>query len=388
MINQYCITSLLDFGLPGMVVTGEAFHASDVYEFVGKEQYSTTFTFKVGSKAFTEYGHNVTGYACYDPITKKALASDGDTAWQQDINRLTIDVALDGMSATQKHQLRYIGVPITDLESISYLKYKRKIEVHSTGEKRIPNIVEISANLSAINHDALLIYYLTSKLKRGVRLVDFEREQLVGLLLASNDFNIEIRTLDALGFTEKQARENHGIRHHAYKSLERQGLITSDMEDAYKEIKLLDSVERLKALIAELSKSDDLNLTSLNENEILRRVYEQTMKFTPSVLMHGKQQVYWDLKSYLHIALRHVKDFQLGKFKAKTQFLYKANDLSSLIEKVLKCVEEDLRIYLVANPTTAFKRHGKMAVECNGDYYNISIEPSGRIEQFHMLANV
>jgi hypothetical protein len=160
------------------------------------------------------------------------------------------------------------------------------------------------------------------------------------------------------------------------------------MEDAYKEIKLLDSVERLKALIAELSKSDDLNLTSLNENEILRRVYEQTMKFTPSVLMHGKQQVYWDLKSYLHFALRHVKDFQLGKFKAKTQFLYKANDLSSLIEKVLKCVEEDLRIYLVANPTTAFKRHGKMAVEFNGDYYNISIEPSGRIEQFHMLANV
>jgi hypothetical protein len=29
-----------------------------------------------------------------------------------------------------------------------------------------------------------------------------------------------------------------------------------------------------------------------------------------------------------------------------------------------------------------------MAVEFNGDYYNISIEPSGRIEQFHMLANV
>ena len=125
MINQYRITSLLDFGLPGIEVAGEAFHAKDIYEFVGKEQYSTTFTFKIGSDAFVEYGPNVTGYACYDPKTKALLESDCNVAGLQDINRLTIDVALDGLSVTQKHQLKYIGVPITDVESISYLRYKQ-----------------------------------------------------------------------------------------------------------------------------------------------------------------------------------------------------------------------------------------------------------------------
>jgi hypothetical protein len=388
MIYQYHITSLLDFGLPGIEVAGEVFHAKDIYEFVGKEQYSTTFTFKIGSDAFVEYGPNVTGYACYDPKTKALLESDCNVAGLQDINRLTIDVALDGLSVTQKHQLRYIGVPITDVESISYLRYKQKVEVHPTGEKKIPNIIEIRADLSEINHDALLSNYLTSKLNRGVRLIDFEREQLAGLLLASDDFKIDVRILDALGFTEEQAKENHAIWRHAYKSLERQGRITPDREDAYKEMKLLESLERLNALIAELSKSDGLNLISSNENEAFRKIGEQAMGFTPSILMHGKQQVYWDLKSYLHIALRHIKDFQLGKFKEKTPFVYKSSDLSSLIEKVLKCVEEDLRTYLAENPTKAFKRHGKMAIEFNGDYYNISIEPSGRIEQFHMLGNV
>lgn len=388
MINQYRITSLLDFGLPGIEVAGEAFHAKDIYEFVGKEQYSTTFTFKIGSDAFVEYGPNVTGYACYDPKTKTLLESDCNVAGLKDINRLTIDVALDGLSVTQKHQLRYIGVPITDVESISYLRYKQKVEVHPTGEKKIPNIIEIRADLSEINHDALLINYLTSKLNRGVRLIDFEREQLAGLLLASDDFKIDVRILDALGFTEEQTRENHAIWRHAYKSLERQGQITLDREDAYKEMKLLESLERLNALIAELSKSDGLNLISSNENEAFRKIGEQAMRFTPSILMHGKQQVYWDLKSYLHIALRHIKDFQLGKFKEKTPFVYKSSDLSSLIEKVLKCIEEDLRTYLAENPTKTFKRHGKMAIEFNGDYYNISIEPSGRIEQFHMLGNV
>ena len=75
-------------------------------------------------------------------------------------------------------------------------------------------------------------------------------------------------------------------------------------------------------------------------------------------------------------------------FKEKTPFVYKANDIASLLEKVLRCVEEDLRAYLVEKPKNAFKRHGSMAIEFNGDYYTISIEPSGRVEQFHMIGNV
>ena len=252
-------------------------------------------------------------------------------------------------------------------------------------KKKIPNIIEIQADLSRINPETLLINHLISKPNKGVRLIDFELEQLVGLLLALNNFQIDVQILNKLGFTEEQASRNQAIWSNAYKSLERKGQLTRDGEDAYKEIQSLESFQRLCSLIEELSKSVDSNLMATNDREALRKICEQAMKFNPSILMYGKQQVYWDLRSYLHIALRHVKDFQIGKFTKKTSFFYKSGDLSSLIEKVLKCVEEDLRAYLADNPTKAFKRHGKMAIEFNGDYYNISIEPSGRIEQFHML---
>lgn len=387
MNNLYHITNLQDIGLPGIEVTGESFHVKDLYEFVGKKQYSTTFTFKIDSEAFIEYGPNVTGFAYYDPKTKALFESDCSTDGAYS-DQLKIDVALEGLSTRQKHKLRYIGVSVTDLESISYLDFKQAIENHFTGEKKIPNIIEIHADLSGIDHDYLLINYLSSKLNQGVKLIDFEREQLIGLLLATNNFKIDSRLLNVLGFTKKQASENHAILRHTYKSLERKGRITSDRKAAYNELKLLDAIVRMNALATELSKSGGLDLTSLDEKEILQNICVQVMKFQPTILMHGKQQVYWDLRSYIHIASRHVKDFQLGKFTEKTPFAYKTSDLSSLIEKTLKCIEGDLRTYLAENSSSAFKRHGKMAIEFNGDYYCISIEPSGRIEQFHMLANI
>lgn len=388
MSIEYRVTSLMDFGLPGVEIAGNAFNAKDIYEFIGREQYSSTFVFKADSPAFIEYGPNLTGLPCYDPKTKTLLEIGHNPSEVAIINQLKIEVTLCELSATQKHDLRYKGISISDIESISFLQYKQNIEYHSTGEKKIPNIVEIKADLSGLDYDILLINYLTSKHNRGVELIDFEREELIGLLLAKDHFRIDTRILDTLGFTVDKIKANHAIWYHAYKSLDRKGRISTEKVESFNEMKLLDSLTRMNALATELKKSGALDLNSMNQNEQLRKLCEQVIKFKPSILMHGKQQVYWDLQSYIHIILRHVIDFQLGGFKEKTPFSYRANDVSMLIEKVLRCVEEDLRIYLAEKPMRSFKRHGSMAIEYNGDYYNISIEPTGRVEQFHMIGNI
>jgi hypothetical protein len=388
MSNQYSVTSLMDFGLPGVEVAGGTFNAKDIYDFIGREQYSSTFIFKANSAAFRAYGQSITGFACYDVKTKALLENNQSSSDHDSISQLKIDLALGELSVTQKHELKYKGISIFDIDSISFLRHKQKIEFHPTGEKRIPNVVEIKADFSAINHDALLINYLISKQNSGVELIRFEREQLIGLLLAKDDFKIDARILNALGFSLEQAKIDHAIWYQTYKSLERQGKITLERVETFNEMKLLESLTRLNALVSEIKISGAFELTEINENEQFKKICEQTFKFTPSILMHGKQQVFWDLQSYLHIALRHVQEFQLGRFKEKTPFVYKANDIASLLEKVLRCVEEDLRAYLLEKPKNTFKRHGSMAIEFNGDFYNISIEPSGRVEQFHMIGNM
>ena len=361
MSSQYRITSLLNFGLPGVEVDGDKFNAKDIYEFIGREQYSSTFVFKAASPTFTEYGQNITGFTYYDPKTKALLESSRSPSELESISQLKIDRILEKLNGTQKHKLKYIGVSISDIESISFLRYSQKSEFHPTGEKKIPNVVEISVDLSGIDHDALLINYLTSKHNREVELIDFEREQLVGLLLAKDNFNIDTRVLNALGFSVEQANENQAIWYHAYKSFERQGRMTTERAEKFGEMKLIECLKRLNALASEVKKSDAFDLADINNNEQLRKVCEQAIKFKPSILMHGKQQIYWDLHSYLHIALRHIKDFQLGRFEEKTPFVYKADDISDLIEKVLKCVEDDLRTSLANRK--AFKRHGSMATK-------------------------
>lgn len=385
MINQYRIFSLLDFGLPGVEVHGEKYHALDIYELIGKQQYSTTFTFKEGSQACDEYGREITGFASYDPKTKVMLESCSETGNTPEIENLRIAVTLPALSVSQKHRLRYVGVSISDLESFCFLQYKRDIEVHPSGEKRIPNIIEIEADLSDIDPDTLLINFLSSKLRRGVKLIDFERDQLVGLLLAADNFCISPSLLEALALTIEDVKENHAVWRHAYLSLARKRKITPERESAFNEMKLLDALERVAALSREISNSNIPTSLLQEKSEIIRSICKQVAEFRPSILLHGKQQVYWDLQSYLHISLRHVKDFQIGAFRQKTPFVYKATDLSSLIEKVIRCVEDDIRSYLSSNPDKPFKRHGKMAIEFNGDYYHLLIEPSGRLAQFHMV---
>lgn len=387
MKTEYRVTSLMDFGLPGVEIAGNAFNAKDIYEFIGREQYSSTFAFKVGSPAYKEYGLNLTGFPCYDPKTKTLLESGHNLSEIELISQLKIEATIGELSAAQKHELRYKGICISDIESISFLQYRQNTKFHSTGEKKIPNIVEIKADISDLDHHILLINYLTSKHNHGVELIDFEREELVGLLLARDDFSIDTRILDALGFSVEQIKVNHAIWYHAYNSLDRQGQINQEKIESFKEMKLLDSLTRMNALAIELKNSGALDLNLINQSEKIKKICEQAIKFKPSILMHGTQQVYWDLQSYIHITLRHVKDYQLGGFKEKTPFSYRANDISRLIEKVLRCIEEDLRIYLAEKPTRNFKRHGSMAIEFNGDYYNISIEPTGRVEQFHMIGN-
>lgn len=385
MINQYRIFSLLDFGLPGVEVHGDRYHALDIYELIGKQQFSTTFTFKEGSKACDKYGRQITGFASYDPKEKAILESCSEIGTTPEIETLKIDVNLPSLSANQKHQIRYVGVSISDLESFCFLQYKQPVEVHPSGEKKVPNIIEIEADLSDIDPDVLLINYLLSKLRRGVRLIDFERDQLVGLLLATNNFQIAPSILDALALTVEQVKGNHAIWRHTYLSFERKGKITPERELAFNEIKLLDTLERIAALSKEISNAKISTSLLQEHSEVIRSIWEQVTKFKPAILLHGKQQVYWNLQSYLHISLRHIKYFQLGTLRQKTPFVYRASDLSSLIEKVIRCVEDDLRIYLSSDPDRPFKRHGKMAIEFNGDYYHLFIEPSGRLAQFHMV---
>ncbi len=170
-----------------------------------------------------------------------------------------------------------------------------------------------------------------------------------------------------------------------YQVKERRGQLSELDKKNYREVKSILSSEKLLKLVKELALSLSGVTTFEGESAkiVLREILTSIESFSPSVLLHGKFQVYWDIDSYIHIALRHVKDYQVGNYRDKTPFPYKANDLKSLIEKVLHRVEEELEQHLSQESDKDFTRHGEMAIFYNGDHYHLRINTEGRLVQFH-----
>ncbi len=233
--------------------------------------------------------------------------------------------------------------------------------------------------------DILNQNYLVSKNNSGTNLIQYEKEQLIGITLALNNGRIDSRILDHIGFNENDLKTNLNIWMSLYKVKERRNQLTEIDRKNYTEIKSILFLERITKVTKELESAGLSNSINRTEGEALKKILKSVEEFSPSILMHGKNQVYWDLDSYIHIALRHLKDYQLGNYLNKTPFPYKADDLKSLIEKVLYRVEDEIEQYLLKKRNDDFTRHGKMAIFYNGDHYHLRINHEGKLTQFHTV---
>lgn len=382
MINQYQIIDYSYLGIPSVEVKGNEFHYLDLFELVGSEQFMTTFYFKEDSEAYNRYGKCVNGVVYYGPKDIEKL-NDNKTDGI-DLNKIRIDSPENFLSSSQRRELKapHGGIQVADIESIGFLSYKKKSELLSTGEKKVPNLVEVKLEGDSFDHDMLCRGFLVSKIDRGWKLIQFEIEQLIGITLGIDGY-IDLGTLRHFGFDEDSFRKNINILYHFYKVKERRGILTDEEKKEYQYICEIQLIKKFEKFIEELKRSGVAGNELEKKQDVLKKIIESCKSFQPCVLLPGKKQVYWDIDSYLHIVMRHVKGFQLGSFKTKTTFPYREKDLKKLIEKVLDRVQDDYEDHISNNPDKDFFRMDNGAVAFNGDYYNLRIDPSGRLYVFY-----
>lgn len=383
MRYNYQIIDYSELGLPTMKVVGEIFHYQDLYELVGKNQFMTTFELTEGSASYLEYGDSVLGVIFYDRKTLDSLETSFQTGHEVNKQNIRIDSPCRELSEQKKGDLKYRGLTVEDIASISFLTYKRESEIYETGEKIVPDIIEIEVDCSDFDADVLNQNYIVSKHNSGTKLVQYEKEQLIGITLAFNNGRIDSRVLKEFCFTEEDLKTNLNIWINLYKVKERRNQLTEVDKKNYAEVKGIFSLVRFNKILKELTDTGIAGSLKDSDSENLKKIFVAVEGFSPSILMHGKRQIYWDIDSYIHIALRHLKDYQIGHFQLKTAFSYKTEDIKSLIEKVLQRIESEIEDYLSSEETGDFVRHGKMAVYYNGDHYHLRINKDGRIIQFH-----
>lgn len=387
MRNNYRIVDYTELGIPSIEVYGNQFHYQDLYEIVGSKHFMTTFQLKVDSESFKEFGSTVLGVINYDHKSLKALESSLVNGAEIAKTRVRIDSPERELSLKQKGDLKYRGLVVSDIEQISFLPYKKEVEKHETGEKKVPDIIEIEVDCSGMDVDILNQNYLSSKINSGTNLIQYEKEQFIGITLAFNDGRIDSRIIKHLGYDEHDLKDNLNIWKQLYEVKERRKQLTDVDYKNYREIKSILSLEKMTKAVKELTNSGLSDFEDESEKVILREIFESIETFLPSILLHGENQVYWDVDSYIHIALRHVKDYQLGIYKDKTPFPYKVIDLKTLIEKVLHQVEDEIKQHLSQGLGNDFTRHGKMAIFYNEDHYHLRINSEGRLTQFHLVGS-
>lgn len=385
MRNVYKVIDYSELGIPSVEVYGAEFHYQDLYEMVGVNRFMTTFELRKGSISHEKYGDSVLGVIYYGRKGLDSLErslSDGSELTKK---RACIDSPSRSLSEEKKGDLRYSGVLIEDIESISFLPHVRKIENHITGEKKVPNVIEVKADFSGLDHDVFKLNYLISKHNSGVKIAQYEKEQLIGITLAFNNGIINSRELKEFGFTEEDLKINLNIWFHLYKVKERRGVLTEVDKTNYSEVKSILTMSLYNKVMKELNLSGINNHLKDSDKLIIKSIFQAVYYFYPSILLHGKNQVYWDVDSYIHITLRHSKEYQLGHFQKKTPLLYKPKEMKSLIEKVLQRINSEIETYLSENRAGDFIRKGTMAIEYNGDHYHLRINQDGRLVQFHSV---
>lgn len=388
MRNIYKIIDYTQSGLPCIEVLGEEYHYQDLYDLVGKNQYMTTFDLKEGSSSAIEFGSSVLGVIFYDRKSIDSLESSKNSGQEIKKKRIRIESPSRDLSNKKKGDLKYRGINVEDIKSISFLPYSRETERHETGEKKVPDVVEVEVDFREVDTDLLNQNYLVKKHNSGTVLAPYEKEQLIGIILGLNNGRIDIRIANQFGFSKDDLETNLNIGLNFYRVKEKRHELTSDEEKYYSDIKSTLSIQKITKVAKELTDNGITNRLAEEDSEVIKSLFKAVEQFSPSILHDGKQQVYWDLDSYIHIALRHIKDYQLGHFSEKTPFSYLEKDLKMLIQKVLSKVKSEIDEYFSQQRTDDFSRHGKMAISYNGDHYHVRISPNGLLVQFHPATRI
>ncbi|MCI5161923.1 MAG: hypothetical protein D3917_07845 [Candidatus Electrothrix sp. AX5] len=391
MKSNYQISDWGKFGfpIPMIWINGDKFHYQDLYELVGRDQFTVTFETKDNSKSNNEFGKEITGIINYSRNELEALKKA--TSSGEEINKHNVKIRINPIcqhiDLQKKGDLKYQGLDVADIECIHFLRYKQAVKKYETGEKKIPDILEVDVDLSGIDQDQLAYNLIAKYLNSEIKLIQHEKEKFIGLHLAFNDGRIDSRLLAYLGFNQDELENNLNIRHHMYKVKESRNTLNEIEAKNHQEIKKHLSLSNILKVVDELKKNGtSVSDISEYEKNIIGEIIKSVESFFPSVLLRRTKQtklIYWNIDSYIHIALRHIKEYQTGNYKEKASFSYKAEELKILIERVLTSIEDEITDHFSQESFNEFSRHGKMAVFYNDDYYHLRINTEGRIVQFH-----
>lgn len=360
---------------------------SSLFEYAGKNDFTCTFFIKDGTDSIQKYGNLVTGKIYY-PITQRKYfeGESGSGVTPTELLTICVDSALIDHLPDVKRELLENGIPITDIFHVEILPYNKLSRYGSQGTKEIPNIITIQMTEPSgpMEYERLFIGFLSRFVDSGERLIEEEKHEYVGVMLALRKGLIDSRILDRLGFSKEYVENDSAIGLYYYETKKKLAELSAEETEVLADLAAIKILKKLSILGKHIAKSGLTKNDIESEKLKLKKVSAELSKFKPARLWGITPLIYWNDESFLHIILRHASETQLGRNnRDKSFFPYKFEDLKTLLDKVLDRARDDWAAHAKENPGKSFKRNGKRAIYFNGDYFAIDIDPDGRIQTFY-----
>lgn len=359
---------------------------------VGQFDRYAIFDFYYGSDAYLKYGTMVYGNVIYPPSQRARLKLEVESGCiGNDDGIVFLDGALPDLEKNQ--MLINEGFYARDIVRLSTLDVGPIKNQYDNPEiKDIPNTVNVKFNSSGFDGERMQLMLFRKRIEENIPLIPAEKRRYYSLifLLEPGEISEQIKTDIFTNPLTGQFYDDVWIT--ALKPL----LTIGDRESNPMTKMLNDALanrrkERTNFICRHLGvapKHID-NLKSSNNNawmELMRLLYS----FEPETLtLWGwTQHVYWDFERFIHIYLRHYKNFLINESSKGqgTGFQYTLKDIRRIINFVLNANKEAIEGRLKVGK--GFHLQNDNGYYYNGNYYSLKIDPDGRLMQFHPQDNL
>lgn len=356
-------------------------------------QYDTfvSLSFSNGTDEYNLFGERLMGKFIYTFDERKALEEliSKDNIPDTDSKTKFKPSEMEDLSAEKIELLDRYGILPSSIKEVMTVNLPQENRFSQTGVKDIPNRLDI--NLPSIGGweelNRMQFGFLSSRYQSKTPFSPNEEMRYWGL---RKHLQIGLDKEDYIATKQKNDEFQKGARFYELQAKYHETEI--EVEDLEEYAKLLvEQISSKNEIINEEIKKSDENIKSVAkkysiELEELRKCCHS---FDEKVISYGEKLIYLTFERFVHIYARHVSETQIGdRFKLienKTVFQYKLEDILDVLSMVVKSVYKEIVDEFKAYPTRNFKRLGNRAINIDGHYYRIEIEPSGSIKDFHPL---
>jgi hypothetical protein len=362
----------------------DGLYFEDIYRIAGRDDKVAILYLMEGSASYKLFGPTITVVFLYSQFERERLEKLFSEGGIGKVHRKIKALFLEGaqLSQDQIENLKTEGINTEEIreiitglnsENLFHEKKTRSIRTHEIPINRMPK-----------GGDYDWIYNMKKQLvSSGIILFPDERDFYLALKLFYEKENLTPDEIKEIGF---------------------QSVLKPEIELKYLEIKLekeLISPEEDKKL-DELIKmhaernykifEEEINNAGISFRQLVKE-YGQLFRFFVKGTTHfttyrlnsiGKHPIYIDWTGFLHIFLRHVKEFDVGKtYSQKTKFLWELKDIDTVMKNVILAQDDEIQMFWGINPGKRYSKYGDQSLYFEGDCYTFHIEGDGRLSTFH-----